>query len=339
MPGVLLDGRMAAGGVGRYRDELVAALQFVAPQLHVTVLERKTTGRLGRDAPFTPWGRAVVARLARRAGVDLLHSLHLELPETNAPSLVTIHDVIPLEFPPSMHSPLARSYFRRLLMRSVTRGHKIIAPSELTASDLVRHGAPHDKIEVIPIGVGKPFEPVDESARDRARSRFARGRAYVGSVAEARAHKNRRVLAAVADLLPDTAFVCRGSPLPRAPDNLWFVERMLIKDLALFYAGAELLVMTSVIEGYGLPVLEAAACGTPVVAGPRVGVVPFLGEGVSVADPDEPVAIAQRVAAISGDAPLRRDLSRAARAAASKLTALAMATSTAELYARMPGLV
>jgi glycosyltransferase involved in cell wall biosynthesis len=332
----LLDARMAVGGVGRYRDELVGGLREVAPHLRVSVLERRRSRRWGRDAPFTPWGRTAVAREALRTGADVVHGLHLELPAMPGPSVVTVHDVIPLVYPGAMPNPVARAYFRGMLARSLARADKVIAPSHSTAGDLVRHGAPHRKIEIIPIGVGGRFRPLDESDRERARSRYARGRPYVASVAEARAHKNRRVLAEVAHLLPDTTFVCRGSRLRGAPGNLWFLERLSMEDLALFYAGAELLLMTSLIEGYGLPALEAAACATPVLAGRRVGVAAYLEAGVVVVDPADPRGVATRVAGVWSDASMRRDLAEAARSAASRLTTSGMARATAELYGRLP---
>ena len=330
MARVLLDGRMSVGGVGRYREELVAALPSTGRRDEIRVVERVS---LGLDAPFTPWGLSRVAVVAREWGADLIHGLHLEVPKlSSGAAIVTIHDLIPLDFPASMPNPVARRYFRGLVAASVARARRIIAPSRSTASSLVRHGAPPAKIEIVPIGVGAPFRSFDEIERYDAQNRFTGGRPYVATVAETRPHKNRPGLYAVAGLLPLTTFACRGTPSARAPANVLFISHLSKTDLAMFYAGAELLLMMSFVEGFGLPVLEAAASGTPVVCGRGIGVIDHLDAGVVSADPAEPHEVAERLRKILTEPSARDELSIAAATAASKLTPYAMAKTTQAIY-------
>lgn len=334
----LLDGRMDVGGVGRYRDELVTGLGAVASDGSVLVLRRSGRGRFGLDAPFTPWGLKRVAHRAQGCDATLVHGLHLEVPSVpGIPAVATVHDLIPLEFPRSMPNPLRRAYFKVLLGSSLERAARIIAPSEQTASSLLRRGAEPHIIEVIPIGIGPPFTTMGVDARARGRERYSGGRPYVAAVAEGRAHKNRKALFKVASLLPDVLLLCRGTPSNAAPGNVRFIDRLSIEDLALFYAGAEVLLMSSIIEGYGLPALEAAACGTPVICGPTVGVRPYLGKGVLQADPLDPNDMAEWVSKVVVDEGCRAEASDAARLAAAGLTQAAMAKATLEVYAQIVG--
>jgi glycosyltransferase involved in cell wall biosynthesis len=329
----LLDGRLGVGGVGRYRDELIAALCSGAPEHEFLLVTRRGRLRLGLDAPFTPWAARAVATRAVRWAADLVHGLHMEVPKVaSVPSIVTVPDLIPLEFPATMRNPVHRARFRRVLAVSLRRATRLIAPSSATASALVRHGASAAKIVVVPIGIGSPFEPIDEARGSTARDRFGNGGPYIASVAEPRPHKNRGGLFAAAKLLPRVTFACRGTYGAGAPENVFFVPPLGKAELALFYGGAEALLMTSFIEGYGLPALEAAACGTPVLCGPGVGVLPYLGAGLLLIDPLDPDGMARRLETFLRDGHLKRELSEAARKAASKLTPQAMARATLDVY-------
>jgi glycosyltransferase involved in cell wall biosynthesis len=329
----LLDGRMNAGGVGRYRDELVDGLVGSALEHEVLVVRRESDSRIGWDACFVPWGLRRVRREALRSRADLLHGLHLEVPQlTTVPLVVTVQDLIPLDFPSSMPNFVYRSWFHRLVASSVQRSARIIVPSAVTASSLIRRGTSASKIEIIPLGVGSPFNPIEEPKRLRAQTSFGSGGPYVAAVAESRPHKNRAGLFAVAAQLPDVTFSCRGKGSADAPQNINFIPYLSESDLALFYGGAQALLMMSFVEGFGLPALEAAACGTPVLCGSEVGVATYLGAGRLEIDPHDPRETARGLTAFLRDGDLQKQTSRAAEAAASKLTRGAMAANTLALY-------
>jgi glycosyltransferase involved in cell wall biosynthesis len=333
----MLDGRMSVGGVGRYRDELVEGLGRFSEH-EVLALPPWRGRRIGLGAPFTPWASRRVGQTAIRWRADIVHGLHLELPKLRAVGLVvTIHDLIPLDFPGSMPSLLYRAYFRRLLTVSLELAAVIITPSASTASSLLRRGTDPRKIRIIPIGVDGPFRPGDEEQRALARGRFGRGKRYVACVAEPRPHKNRAGLFAVAGLLPHVTFACRGAPSIHAPENVVFIPRLSRSDLTLFYGGAEVLLITSFIEGYGLPALEGAACGTPIVSGPNIGVTEHLDAGVLPADPANASEMARQVAMVLDRPDLRSDLSHQAETAASKLNASRMIDATLAVYGEVLG--
>ena len=324
---------MNAGGVGRYRDELVNGLVGTALEHEFLVVRRESDSRFGWDACFAPWGLRRVRREALRSRADLLHGLHLEVPQlATVPLVVTIPDLIPLDFPSSMPNFLYRSWFHRLVTSSVQRAARVIVPSAVTASSLIRRGTSASKIKIIPLGVGSPLNPIEKPERLRAQTSFGSGGPYVAAVAESRPHKNRAGLFAVAAQLPDVTFSCRGEPSADAPENINFVPYLSESDLALFYGGAEVLLMMSLMEGFGLPALEAAACGTPVLCGSEVGGAPYLGAGRLAIDPHDPWGTARRLRAFLRDEDLKKETSRAAEAAASRLTRGAMAANTLALY-------
>ena len=324
---------MREGGCGRYGVDLIAGLRALG-----AIEARVVSPRRRRDstaAPFTPWGRRRVARLALTWKADLVHGLHLELPHCGIPSVVTIQDLIPLDHPASMPSRARRLVYERLLHSSLRRADRVIVPSEATASSLCRRGADPAKVAVIPLAVGPAFRPLGEAERVRARLRFAAGHRYVAAATGARAHKNLPGLARAAAELArglGLAVVATGPPLDGGIGSIRFLGRLSDEELRSFYGGAEALVLASHVEGFGLPALEALACGTPVVSGAGIGALPYLGGGAVSVDVRSPSEIAAAIERVVSDEQLRSRLVAAGLASARRLTPVAMAQATAKVY-------
>jgi glycosyltransferase involved in cell wall biosynthesis len=331
VPRVLLDFRVRRGGPGRYGHELTAALRALRDGRDVAVVERP----FGADAaPFTPWGRLGVAAAAHSTKVDLVHGLHLEAPPlAGVPTVVTIPDVVAFEHPESIADRVRRLAYRRLIATSLRRAARIIVPSELTASTLVTHGADRHKLAVVPYGIGAGFAPSSEAERVVARARFAASRPYVAAAVTPRAHKNARGLArAAAKVIAKAPVAVLSTGTAPALGPLRFVGDLTDDDLRSFYAGAEVVVVPSHFEGFGLVVAEALACGVPAVCGPDVGALPYLRDGVVVADVSDPRALATEIGRLLGDDHLRRDLAEAGARAVRALTPEAMARGTLAVY-------
>ncbi len=287
-------------------------------------------------APFTPWGRRSVARAAERWRADLIHGLHFEVPaRSKIPSVVTIQDLIPLDHPDSMPNPIRRRVFRRMVASAVDSARRIIVSGELTGEALARHGLDRAPIVVIPIGLGASWRSSSEDERAAARARWGGGRRYVAAVAEPRAHKNLDGLAAAAAIVKshaDVAFVCRGTKVDRFDDVVDFVGPMTNDELRSFYGGAELLLLPSFVEGYGLPALEALACGVPVVSGDNIGVLPYIRPGVVVVDVADAKAMATAVCDLIDDRAQASALVADAATSIARLTLVDAATATARVY-------
>jgi glycosyltransferase involved in cell wall biosynthesis len=263
-----------------------------------------------------------VAVDAARAGADLVHGLHVEAPPAHVPVVVTIHDLIPLDHPASMPDPLARAVYRRVLRSSLARAARVIVPSPATAERLAALAVDGDRVDVVPLGVGPEFRPSSPVERDAARRRFAAGRRYVVASTGPKAHKNRAGLDRAAALLPpDVVVASTGGALDDA-------------DLPAFYGGADAMVLPAFVEGYGLPAVEALACGVPVVCGARTGALAFIGPGVLEVDVADPHELAAGIRTLLEDDPLRSQLATAGRTAVSPLTVDAMAAATIAVYER-----
>lgn len=327
---VFIDMRVGEGGVGRYARDLVETLSANDDVGIVTWPGDLRAETPAYAAPFTPWGRWLTARAASRAAPHLIHCIHLETLPARAPQVVTIHDAIPLEHPASMPNPARRAVFRRTLARSFRRADAIIVPSARTASSLVTLGAPEHRITVVPHGVSARFHPASEEERARARARFAGGAPYVATILSAKAHKNSGVLTAVARALhPDVALVGVGGP---APAPVRAAGALPDEELVAFLGGAEVYVCPSVLEGFGLPALEALACGVPVICGTGLGALDLLTPGAVVVDVLDAHAITQAIESLIGDDDRLAGLRRAGLEVAQRQTLERMATATLDVF-------
>jgi glycosyltransferase involved in cell wall biosynthesis len=339
---VLLDHRMGAGGVGRYGRLLARGLHDLdrGPAVAVAVVRRGSTGtRRALTAPYTPWGRAWVAGAAARCAVDVVHNLSFETPPTRRPVVVTVNDVIPLEHPRSMPNAARRVAFRRIVRTTLRRAAAIVVPSARTASALLEHvGPPAGQLLVVPHAVDPAFRPASATARAAARHRFARGGRYVAVVGGARPHKN---LDAVVSIAADLTRGCGVEVVLRGPPvrSRWVrtVGPLSDPDLRSLYAGAEVVVVPSVVEGYGYPAVEAAACGVPVVCSDALGAVEVLGGAPVITDVTDPSALTRSVVGVLADEARAQDRVRAGLVATSALTPRAMAAVTYRLYREVAG--
>jgi glycosyltransferase involved in cell wall biosynthesis len=316
---IVLDARVRRGGPAVYARDLADGLHSVAgPDLEVRVV------RAG--AALRPWGRAAVAAVARSWGADLVHGLHVETPPVARPVVVTIQDVVPLDYPASMPDPVRRLAYRRLLAGSLRRASRVIVPSRLTRDRLVARGAAPERVTVVPLGVGPRFRPLEDGEREQARREFGGGRRYVVASSGRRAHKNLAGLRrAVAQLPGDVSLVLVGEGVSAG-------GRRTDGELARLYGGADVMVLPALFEGFGLPVLEALACAVPVVCGRRTGALEVLRPGAVEVDVGSPGDLAAAIRGLLDDDALRRRLGQAGRAVAVTLTADAMARATLDVY-------
>lgn len=317
-------------GVGRYGRDLIAGLRA----MNSLEISEVSGGGLIR-APFTPWGRRYVSAAARRFRADLLHGLHLDLPRTgDIRSVVTIHDVIPLTHPASMPSTIKRAVFRSILEHSTACASRVIVPSALTRHALLDLGHDDSKIVVVPNGVSHLFRPSADEERARARERFGAGRPYIASIWESKAHKNAALLAALASRLDAIGLplVCLGDPTIEAPIHT--LGRLSDQDLRLFYGGAELFLLPSRVEGFGLPVVESLACGVPVVCGRDIGAARYVSDGVVEVDPLDAGSVLAEITALIADDARREALSENGARQVAELSLIKMATRTASVYER-----
>lgn len=359
-------------GVGRYeqalRSELhragVNALEITPANPPVSGTVYSTLGRLGLDpraflATYPVWARYPRADVYHLTSQNLASLLVFHPPRGKV--VVTVHDIIPylLRHQPRLrpHRTVADRIFDHLAMVGLKRAHLLIAVSEDTRQCLVeRLGIPAARIEVVWQGIDHArFQPESPLVGVRERYRLPAGPRYLIYVGSEDPRKDlttlMRALALVRADMPDVELVKVGrahfdrerqrlveiAGQLEIRDAVHFLDDVVEDDLPSLYGLADVAVMPSLYEGFGLPALEAMACGRPLVYA-RAGSLPEIaGEAGIPVTPGSPEALARTLVALLGDPERRRALGRAGRDRAASFTWERTARGTISAYARVSG--
>jgi glycosyltransferase involved in cell wall biosynthesis len=327
-PRVALDVRetshMSAGMI-RYVRELAARLPVVAPDLTIVPV--------GRGDNFGLAEQAALPLAARRSTARLLHVPSPYVPLVpGLPFVVTIHDLIDLHYP-AFGKKTVGPYYRYVVAPVARRARAVITDDEATARDLERFlRVPRAKIRIVPLGVDGP-------GRIPA---VRRARPYFFNVGNHRPHKNLDVLVrAWAALPPDypadlllTGIDDAVLPTRRRPGNageVLFLGNVSEADLEAHYRGAAAYVHPALIEGFGLPMLEAMRAGAPVIA--SHGALPtVLAPHAFAFESDDPDELRALLVRALQDRDRFRTAAEAAQAATAYLTWERTARATAAIY-------
>jgi glycosyltransferase involved in cell wall biosynthesis len=356
------------GGVGRYVESLVAALDADGARISV-VCQRRDTELFGALAPHSrvvPAGESVATRtsrlaweqtrlpsLARRLGVHVVHSPHYTTPLGNpVASVVTLHDAT-FFTDVNLHSSIKAGFFRWWTRTSLRRADLCVVPSIATADELVRVAAADSRVlHVAYHGVDNArFHPPTPAEIAAVRTALDLGGApYVAFLGALEPRKNvPALIRGFAQMRPggrtdSPALVLAGQPgwdarVERALDSVPHWIRVIragylpFEHLAGFLGGAVVVAYPSLGEGFGLPVLEAMACGACVLTSRRLSLPEVGGDAVAYC-----AVGASDVAAALGellDDPARRaTLAAAAQRRAKDFSWAASAVRHREVYAR-----
>jgi glycosyltransferase involved in cell wall biosynthesis len=289
---------LTRAGTARHIRGLLSALE-------AKDVEVRRYGFGGRSRTVVPlrdlyWYLGALPAKARRDGVDVLHCpTHRAPTRSRVPLVVTFHDLAVLRHPETFNR-WTQSYSRWALPRIVRAARRLIAVSEFTKRELLELlEVPEEKVRVIPNAVGEPFSADGEAAAGD----------YVLAVSTLEPRKNLSRLVegyrrAGLNGLPLLIAGARGWGAVKVEGaGVRWLGEPDDEELARLYRGARCVAYVSLYEGFGLPVLEAMACGAPVVAA-RTGALEEVAGGAAVlVDPLDPDAIAAGI----GEAIERRD--------------------------------
>jgi len=352
-------------GIGRITRELIRALAEIDHENEYLLIHVKGT-EIGEGFPpnfstlTLPFDERMATLLWQRlklplpidfltGSLDLFHSPDFVLPPLRrGKALVTIHDLTFL-IHPECADPRLVSYLTRRVPRAIERASVVLADSECTKKDLVRLlGAPKGKIEVVYGGVSAAFAPVtDEGVLRRAQEEYGLDRPFILSVGRLEPRKNlgrlieaywllsqeadiRHRLLLVGDKgwLYDGLFAQVGKL--KLENNVIFLGFVPDDDLPALLSLADVFAYPSLYEGFGLPPLEAMACGTPVVASNTSCLPEVLGEAALFIDPTDVRPLAETLHRVLTDEELRQDMSKRGLARA---TQFSWSTSAQKLLA------
>jgi glycosyltransferase involved in cell wall biosynthesis len=298
---------------------------------------------LPRSALYEAWHYLRRPRVEVAVGaVDLVHATTLAIPPKSAPLVVTIHDLAFLTYP-EYFTRRGISFFMRGLSLALKDADLVLCPSEATRAACLKAGFEPERTDVVPLGVST--SRTTESDLSRVRAKYGLGNRYIFFAGTIEPRKNLSgLLAAFRRLDPSAELILVG---PRGwnedLDVLLGPARMRVKvlgfvpaqDLAALYAGARVVCSPSLLEGFGFPVLEAMANGTPVVTSRGTSTEEIAGGAAVLIDPHEPASIAEGLSAILDDDELAARLRELGRKRAAEYTWSRTAELTARAYAKV----
>jgi glycosyltransferase involved in cell wall biosynthesis len=368
-PRVLVDATAVPadrGGVGRYVDGLLAALGAADADLAI-VCQRADAERysaMAARATVVPGPAAIAHRPARLAweqtglplvaqqlAAQVVHSPHYTMPlRVGIPVVVTIHDATFFTSPDAI-SPVKGTFFRSATRTALRRATRVIVPSKATRDELIRVlDADPTLIDVAYHGVDPQlFHPPTDADKARVAARLGLRGSYVAFLGVLEPRKNvpaliRGWVEAVGWRDDPPALVLAGgtgwdddvdAAISEVPSHLRVVRPGYLRfaDLPGYLGGATVVAFPSHGEGFGLPVLEAMACGTPVLTTHRLSLPEVGGDAVAYTEPDA-TSIGAALAALLDDAARRQVLSDAALARSREFTWAASAEAHLASYAR-----
>ncbi len=327
----------------------------LCPQRFRQVVLPTPFDRLDENLTKLWFEQVAVPRAARRLGLDLLHVPYWGSPvRPTTPTVVTVHDIIPLLLPAYRGGVLVRAY-TRLVAAAARRADFVLTDSLASEGDIVRQlGVPAQRVRAVYLAPDAWFQPVTDSTPLTAlRQKYGLPDHYLLYLGGFDPRKNvPLILSAFAQLLarqtqarlviagrlpekdsaffPDPRRMARALNLGRA---VRFIGQVPDGEKPALYSSAVAFVFPSHYEGFGLPPLEAMACGTPVIGSTAASLPEVIGDGGVLVAPDDAAGLTEAMSRLWNDANLQASLSQRALAHATNFRWARTAHETLKVYA------
>jgi glycosyltransferase involved in cell wall biosynthesis len=346
-----------SAGIGRYTRDLVSAVTRLDQRNQYVLLVAgggsqppslfPTAANVAyRQVPASDRALAILWHRLRlplfadawAGGADVFHSPDFTLPPLwRARGILTVHDLTFMHYPEYAQPGLV-TYLNAAVPRSIRTARLVLADSESTKRDILDLlGTPPGKVRVAYAGVGPEFAPVsDAGVLNEVRARYGLAWPFVLSVGTLEPRKNHlRLIRSFAQILPaypDLRLVLVGGKGWLYQDVKAEVARLALRervvfpgfvtdaDLPALYSLASVFAYPSLYEGFGLPVLEAMACGTPVVCSNASSLPEVAGDAALLVDPTDGGALARALDQALTDQPMRQVLRTRGQAQAARFT-------------------
>jgi glycosyltransferase involved in cell wall biosynthesis len=351
---VLIDLRMVRGplhGIARYALELARRLPSLAPAWqfsglippeglpedlgalhpHIRLVKSKTDFLSSTEQPL-------LAATLMQERPHLFHATSFSVPLLWPGRLVaTIHDANHLAL--SASATLSRNaYYRLIVAPRAKRAKALITVSKFSLGEITKHlHLSPLQFEVIANGVDASFQPVKDDSMADFRKRRGLPEKYFAALGSLKPHKNLQVLLPIADQLPAPLALLAGRGARRGlgfRENVHELSPLSDNELVRFLSGATAVMVPSMYEGFSLPVLEAMACGTPVIASDAGAHTELVGDAGILVSPTDSHGWLTAAQTILSDTSLAKQLSEKGLRRAAQFSWDVCARKTLEVYQR-----
>lgn len=349
-------------GIGRYLREVLRAIDLRRWDC-IVYGDRSTTLPLDLAhlplkrlaAPWTSWWDQITLPASIRAdAVTVFFSPYYKCPlRTPCPAIITIHDLLFLGYP-GANRPFYDRAMTYLAKLYADRAVCIVADSEYSKRSIIdRLGVDESKVTVVPVGLGPEFHPTP--VQPDVLACYGITKPYILTIGNFLPHKNLLRLVQAFARLPvelrnrhHLVLAGRGASAPsllqREAATLQITKRVVFpgpihdEHLPMVYSGAELFVLPSLEEGFGLPALEAMACGTAVVTSNRASLPEVVGTAAVLCDPTDTESLAEALAQVLENRSLRDRLEQSGLERARRFTPDHTAEQVLRVIERTAGL-
>lgn len=333
-----MSGVISNSGIERYGIELFQGLKKIDSgnkyMLFKNFKSDSHNQSISNKLKKTLFDQVILPFKIKTCKINLLHSvkdLGLPFKIPSCKYVLTVYDIIPLLFPEIyLRKKLKRKMFEQRLKLCLKRADIIIAISENTKKDIIKHfGLTEGKIEVVPLGVSNIFKRLHDETVEKTLNKFSIFRPYILGIGASEVRKNNvNLIKAFYELKIkfrighkliivgkdrskeefDKFLNTLSVEMNVLKDDIIFCKEVSDEELACLYNGADLFVFLSMYEGFGLPLLEAMACGVPVITSNSSSIPEVIGDAAIMVDPRDMSGIVESVNKLINDRKVRDDL-------------------------------